>query len=74
MPLQGSTSDRIRELHSGKTYKRSLKRFGKKKANKQSIAIALDSQRREGKRKSSRKARRKRIRNKRRTKRRNARR
>lgn len=70
MPLEGDTGDRIRELHSGKTYKRSLKRFGKKKADKQSVAIALESQRRDGKRKSSRKAKRKRIRGKRRTARR----
>lgn len=70
MPLQGSTGDRIRELHSGKTYKRSLKKFGRKKANKQSIAIALESQRREGKRKSSRKGKRKTKRGKRRSSRR----
>ena len=31
----------IREVHKGKTYARTKRKFGKKKANKQAIAIAL---------------------------------
>ena len=31
----------IREAHKGKTYKKTAKKFGKKKADKQAIAIGL---------------------------------
>ena len=53
MPLRegGSksvVSSNIRELHSGKTHKRTAKKYGKRKADKQSVAIAL-SQARKGK-------------------------
>lgn len=46
MPLKKGTSQKvvsknISELHSGKTYKKTAKKFGKDKANKQAIAIAL---------------------------------
>jgi len=54
MPLKKGTSrktvsENIRELHTGKTYSRTANKFGKAKANKQAIAIALSQ-----KRKSSR--------------------
>lgn len=43
MPLKkgSSVSSKIRELHKGKRYAKTAKKFGKKKANKQAIAIAL---------------------------------
>lgn len=46
MPLksgssQATVSHNIQELHSGGTYARTAKKFGKKKANKQAVAIAL---------------------------------
>jgi len=46
MPLKfGSdkriVSENIGELHGGKTYKRTKEKFGKKKANRQAVAIAL---------------------------------
>jgi hypothetical protein len=31
----------IREVHKGKTYKRTRAKFGKKKADKQAVAIAM---------------------------------
>ena len=31
----------IREFHKGKTFKKTAKKFGKKKANKQAIAVGL---------------------------------
>lgn len=53
MPLRPGedTGEAIRELHSGKTYSRTRKKHGKKKADKQAIAIAL-SNHRKGKKKS----------------------
>lgn len=36
-----TVSENIRELHKGKTFARTKKKFGKRKAQKQSIAIAL---------------------------------
>lgn len=50
MPLkQGSSnrvvSENIRELHGGKTYARTAEKFGKEKANKQAVAIALSQAR-----------------------------
>jgi hypothetical protein len=55
MPLlAGSSNDtvsaNISELHHGKTFRRTKKKYGKKKAQKQAIAIAL-SKKRESKRK-----------------------
>ena len=54
MPLFEGSSKKtigknISELHGGKTYARTLKKFGKKKAEAQSVAIAL-SKAREGRR------------------------
>jgi len=54
MPLkQGSSpktiSSNIRELHSGKTFSKTAKKFGKAKANKQTVAIALSQARKTGK-------------------------
>lgn len=40
-----AVSQNIRELHKGKTYAKTSKKFGKKKADKQAVAIALDTQR-----------------------------
>jgi hypothetical protein len=47
MPLEPGedTGDAISELSHGKTYKRTKAKFGKKKAQKQSIAIALKNKR-----------------------------
>ncbi|MDD4892396.1 MAG: hypothetical protein PHH73_00155 [Candidatus Rickettsiella isopodorum] len=44
MPLlkgRKNVGKNISELHTGKTYARTEAKFGKEKANKQSIAIAL---------------------------------
>ena len=38
-------SENIRELHSGKTFAHTKSKFGKKKANRQAIAIALENAR-----------------------------
>ena len=51
MPLRKGSSRRIiseniRELHTGDTYAHTLKKFGKRRADKQSVAIALDVARR----------------------------
>ena len=47
MPMSGkSTSDDIREFHGGKTYSKTKRKFGKKRADKQAVAAALSSQRR----------------------------
>ena len=40
-----TVSKNISELHKGKTYKKTAKKFGKEKANKQAIAIALETKR-----------------------------
>lgn len=50
MPLKkGSSrktiSQNIREFHSGKTYAKTRRKFGKTKANKQAVAVALNSAR-----------------------------
>jgi len=50
MPLkkgtsQDTVSENISELHKGMTYAHTAKKFGKKKANKQAVAIALSQQR-----------------------------
>ena len=57
MPLRkgkGSINANIVELHKGKTYARTRRKFGKKKADKQAVAIALSTARRR-KRKKRRK-------------------
>jgi hypothetical protein len=46
MPLKSGTtqkviSENIRELHQGKTFARTQRKFGKKRADKQAVAIAL---------------------------------
>lgn len=51
MPLKRGSSlavvgDNIRELHTGPTYAHTADKFGKKKADKQAVAIALDMSRR----------------------------
>lgn len=38
-------SANIRELHGGNTYARTAEKFGKERANKQAIAIALNEAR-----------------------------
>jgi len=55
MPLKkGSSrkaiSSNIKELHTGKTFAKTEKKFGKAKADKQAVAIALSAARK-GKRK-----------------------
>lgn len=55
MPLKKGSSKKtissnIKELHGGKTFAKTEKKFGKAKANKQAVAIAL-SQARKGKKK-----------------------
>jgi hypothetical protein len=47
MPLDpgADTSESIPELEHGKTFARTAKKYGKKKARKQSIAIALKNKR-----------------------------
>jgi hypothetical protein len=47
MPLKkgAPVGESIRELHTGKTYKHTSKKFGKKRAQKQAIAIALKNAR-----------------------------
>lgn len=44
MPLNksASVSENISELHTGKTYSHTAEKFGKDKANKQAVAIALN--------------------------------
>jgi uncharacterized protein YqfA (UPF0365 family) len=51
MPLKKGTSKKtlstnIREFHTGKTYDATKKKFGKKKADKQAVAVAFAQQRR----------------------------
>jgi hypothetical protein len=48
MPLKKGKSRRvvsqnIREFHSGKTYARTKRKFGKKRADKQAVAAALNT-------------------------------
>lgn len=50
MPLkpgssQKTVSQNIRELHKGKTHARTMEKYGKKKADQQSVAIALENAR-----------------------------
>ena len=50
MPLKpgksrSTVSGNIRELHKGKVYAKTRKKFGKKRANKQAVAIALKKSR-----------------------------
>jgi hypothetical protein len=45
-----TVSRNISEFHGGKTYAHTLDKFGKKKADDQAVAVALDTARRYGKR------------------------
>jgi len=50
MPLKGgkskaTVSKNISELHGGKTYAHTKRKFGKKKADRQAVAIALNKAR-----------------------------
>ncbi len=50
MPLHPGTSDtivsrNIREFHGGPTYRRTARKFGKKRADKQAVAVALAKRR-----------------------------
>jgi len=50
MPLKSGSSQKIissniEELHSGNTFAKTMKKFGKAKANKQAIAIAFSKAR-----------------------------
>ncbi len=58
MPLKKGTSrkvtsENIREFHGGKTYSATKKKFGKKRADRQAVAVAL-SQKRKSKRSKGR--------------------
>lgn len=51
MPLKKGKSKKvlssnIREFHKGKTYARTRRKFGKKRANKQAVAVAFAKRRR----------------------------
>lgn len=53
MPLKKGKSSKtvssnIRELHKGKTYSHTKGKYGKKKADKQAVAIALSEKRKSG--------------------------
>ncbi len=57
MPLkrgasQSTVSQNISELHKGKTFARTRRKFGKKKADKQAVAIALSQARKSGRARS----------------------
>ena len=50
MPLKKGKSKKtvsknIREFHTGKTYARTRAKFGKKRANKQAVAVAMSQKR-----------------------------
>ena len=56
MPLKKGKSKKtisknISEFHKGKTFAKTAKKFGKAKANKQAIAVALETARRSKKKK-----------------------
>lgn len=53
MPLKkgrskATVSGNISEFHKGKTYARTARKFGKAKANKQAVAVAMAEKRRSG--------------------------
>jgi hypothetical protein len=43
---QKTISKNIREFHSGETYQKTKKKYGKKKADKQAVAASLENARR----------------------------
>ena len=47
MPMKGSVPQRISEFHSGPTYAHTRAKFGKKRADKQAIAAAINSKRKD---------------------------
>jgi hypothetical protein len=56
MPLrdsdtQSATEDNFREFGKGKTYARTKRKYGKKKADKQRIAVVLKNKRKAARRK-----------------------
>lgn len=56
MPLKrgkskATVSANIREFHKGKTFKRTARKFGKAKANKQAVAVAYAMKRKGGRKK-----------------------
>jgi hypothetical protein len=55
VPLRegADVGESIRELHGGKTYAKTKRKSGKKRANKQAIAIAFANRRKGKKRKQS---------------------
>lgn len=60
MPLktgksQKIISENIKEFHGGKTYSSTRKKFGKAKADKQAVAVALSTARRMIKKRASKK-------------------
>lgn len=48
LPGKKNIGKNIKELHTGKTFAHTSKKFGKAKANKQAIAIALSEARKSG--------------------------
>lgn len=53
MPLRKGKSKKvvsqnISEFHTGKTYARTRRKFGKERADKQAVAVALEEKRRSG--------------------------
>lgn len=51
------TSENIREFHGGKTYAATKKKFGKKRADRQAVAVALSQKRKSSRSKGRRKGR-----------------